>query len=732
MAAHTEMSTTTRDPPADFPAIPNTLNGAVYRDTAPPSTIPYYTPYLGLRARFSQVWFNRWTILLALILCRVLLAISDINYDISRAKEEALTACTSVENIGSAMASMPHYMSTGVNALAADGVTKAVGALMDGLMLTVTGVEEILVFVVNMYTSTYLCLITMAVGGSLEAGIEMIEKVGAFMNQSIGSITDDMSSAVSGFESTLNGFLKDLDIGSIFGSSNSPPTIDLSSQINELKTIKIDPTTMDADLTKLNNSIPNFSQVQNLTNSVLEFPFEFAKKAMNDSIANYTFDHSIFPVAPKQALTFCSDNSSINDFFNDLVKVVLLTRKIFIIVLVILMVIVMIPMAYREIWRWKTMQQRSTLLQKHAFDPMDVISIASRPYTTTAGIKAASYFKDTKRQILIRWWFSYAFSLPAIFVLSLALAGLISAFCQFIVLKVIEKEVPGLAQEVGAFADVVVNALNNASEAWAVSANGVIESTNAKVNSDVFGWVNVTTGAVNNTLNTFVDEMTKELNATFGGTVLYQPIMEVINCLIGIKIAGIEKGLTWVSDNAKVTFPEFRTDVFSLGAAASIAGNSSATDSFLSSPGDVTADDITSAIVKVSNKLEAQILQESIISAAILAVFVLNMFIGLCYVIFQSCMRDKTRAEGGPVGYTGDNRAPVSPRNTAGDGLSRFPEFGGPVSSVHPQTSSDEMWAAGASGNEKYGTTGHRSVEAAYKPGHERTSSYGYLSDEKQ
>jgi hypothetical protein len=401
----------------------------------PPSTLPYYTPYLGLRARLSQVWINRWTILLALIICRLLLAISDINYNIARAKEEALQACTSVENVGSAMASMPHYLSQGVNALAADGVTKAVNALMDMLMLTVTGVEEILLFVINMMTSTYVCLITLAVSGSLHVAIDMIEKVGDFMNKTIGDLTGDMTKTLGSFESTLNSFLSNLDIPSFLGGSSDPPSVDLSPQIAALNSIQVDPTTMDSELTKLNASIPTFAQVHNFTNNAIRTPFEFVKQAMNASVASYTFDKNVFDVAPKQALTFCSDNTAINDFFDGLVKVIMKARTIFIIVLTILAVLVCIPMAYREIWRWRHMQQRSILLQKHAFDPMDVIYIASRPYTTTAGIKAASRFKSTKRQILTRWFFAYATSLPALFVLALGLAGLISCLCQYIVLK---------------------------------------------------------------------------------------------------------------------------------------------------------------------------------------------------------------------------------------------------------------------------------------------------------
>lgn len=56
-----------------------------------------------------------------------------------------------------------------------------------------------------------------------------------------------------------------------------------------------------------------------------------------------------------------------------------------------------------------------------------------------------------------------------LFVLALGIAGSLSCLFQWIVLRKVQKEVPILANEVGHFAEVVVNALNNASEAWAKS-----------------------------------------------------------------------------------------------------------------------------------------------------------------------------------------------------------------------------------------------------------------------
>ncbi|KAE8452865.1 hypothetical protein EG329_013137 [Mollisiaceae sp. DMI_Dod_QoI] len=730
-----------RIPPQNFPAVPSSLNAGDVemrnwnsQEEARYSTLPQYTPYLGLPARLSQVWINRWTILIILIICRLLLATKDLNNDLASAKAEALSACTSVENVGSAMASMPHYLSEGVNALAADGVTKAVNGLMDMLSLAVTGVEEIVLFYINMLTSTYVCLITLVVSGSLHVAIQMMEDVANFMNKSIASITGDMAGDLTSFQNGLNSFLSDINIGGLLGSSKSPPTINLTSQIASLQHITIDPTQFDSDLAKLNSSIPDFAQVHNFTNNVIQTPFEMVKGLINSSMAAYTFDKSVFPVPQKQALTFCSDNPAINDFFDGLTKVVFDARKIFIIVLTIIAILVCIPMAFRTIWGYGTMVARSKVIEKRAFDPLDVIYIASRPYTTTAGLWVSDKVHGSKVKILTRWLIAYATTLPALFVLALGVAGLLSCFFQYIVLKAVEKEVPILVHEIGDFADVVVDALKNASTAWALGANAVINSTNTKVNDDVFGWVNTTTTALNDTLNAFSDEMTLALNATFGGTILYEPVTGLYECLIGLKIATFEKVITWVQDNAHVTFPEFQTDVFSLGAEASIAPNASSSDSFLSTPGNSTTDQITTAIIKVTTKVEEAIRQEAIIAGCLVGVWFVVVLMGLARVLFALFSRDKTHAEGGPVGYTSDNRPPLSPRAPNRNEPSTFPEFGGPESSVYPTRSAEEMWPApDYPGDEKMvGAVGHGNVEASVAPGYERTSSYGYMADVKR
>ncbi|KAK6428742.1 plasma membrane fusion protein prm1, partial [Oleoguttula sp. CCFEE 5521] len=204
-------------------------------------TEPYLTPYLGLRARLSQTWINRWTVLLLLVLIRTLFAIASLDDNLGTARKQALGACTSVENVGSAMASMPYYMSQGVNELTVRGLEKAVNGLMQMLVMSVTAVEEIIVFIINLLTDTYMCLITLAVGGSLHVAISVAEDVGNLLNSTVQSIGDELGDAAGDLQKGINGLMSDFSkIGSLFtGKAPTPPKVDFSGEITKLNSIQL-------------------------------------------------------------------------------------------------------------------------------------------------------------------------------------------------------------------------------------------------------------------------------------------------------------------------------------------------------------------------------------------------------------------------------------------------------------------------------------------------------------
>lgn len=526
------------------------------------------------------------------------------------------------------MASMPYYMSQGVNELTARGIENAINGLMQMLLMSITAVEEIVVFIINLLTSTYVCLITLAVSGSLHVAVSVAEDVGNFLNSTVKDVGKDLGSVATDLQNGINGFMSDLDnIGSLFtGEKPTPPKVDFTSEITTLNSLEL-PAGYDQGLQKLNGSIPTFAEVNNFTNNAIKIPFEEVKKLLNESLPKHTVNSSLFPVPAKEKLTFCSDNDGINDFFDDLVHIELLAKKIFLATLITLAILAMVPMAYRELRRWRFMQERAQLIKTNAHDPMDAVYLASRPYTSSFGLMLASKFKSPRRKALIRWSVAYATTVPALFVLSLAVAGLLGCLCQYILLKSIDKEVPALTYQVGNFSDKVIMQLNNASEQWATGTNGIISAKNAKINDDVFGWVNTTTGAVNDTLNVFVDGMMDVLNVTFGGTILYTPILDVLNCLVILKIQGIEKGLTWVSDHAHIDFPLMESDIFNLGTTEKVSGSQA--DILASGPGEGAANEIVDAVLHVTHALYKAVRQEAIISTCVLAIWFIIAFIGI-------------------------------------------------------------------------------------------------------
>ncbi|KAF9878460.1 plasma membrane fusion protein prm1 [Colletotrichum karsti] len=709
-----------------YPAVPDSLRSdslemAELRKTqqARADTSPYITPYLGLSARLSQIWINRWTILLLLVLARIIILIASLNDNVDEANAKALSACTKVEDIGSAMASMPHYLSVGVNELSAKGIEKTMDGMVAVLGLVITGVQNLIIFVINMMTSMYTCLITAFIHGGLDVASDVTKKVTDAMNKAVGAITDTIDDKAKSLQDGINkaaDAIEDSILGKVLPDF---PKVDFTGPVSELRDVKIDTSGFVGDLNKLNDDLPTFEEVQNMTAQAISFPFNLLKQTINEAYQGYKFDRSIFPVAQKQALKFCSTNNNISEFFTNLREKITKARIIFIVVLSVLAILVIAPMAWFEIMRWRRERKHAQIISNGQYDSLDVVYIASRPVTASYGIKIASHFKG-KRQIMVRWAIAYATSLPALFVLALAIAGFFSCLCQYIILKAVEREVPALANQVGNFAGEVVTTLEGVSKEWADDVNGVVLNTQNEINHDLLGYVTNATSAVNDTLNTFTSTMTTGLETVFNGTILINPIKDVVRCTIGLKVEAVQKGLTWVHDHSQISFPTFANDTFSLGAQESVSGDSDL-NTFLASPSSVTTDEVTGAVTHVTNWLERGIIQEALISTGILLVYVIIVLIGVIRALVGMAMPDKGRAEGG-LKYTGDDRPPMTPRSPprSHGNDSRFPQFGSDASAVeddhHPRDFRDEKTVKKTSMG-----------RAQPMEGHERASSYGHF-----
>ncbi|KAF3050387.1 plasma membrane fusion protein prm1 [Didymella keratinophila] len=544
---------------------------------------------LGRSERLSQVCLNRWTILLLLVLARILFAIQDARSSLATARREALEGCAQVESIGSSIASMPNYMAAGVNDLTARGLEHAVGALAATLDMAVTSVEQIVLFVVHMMTSTYLCLITLAARGSIKAVADVSSDMAEQLQQSIGEITSSLDDASATLSKALADLQKKLDKVPL-ASDWKLPSADLTDQISRLKSLELSSGLRDG-VDKLGDSVPTFEEAQGYVDDLIKVPFEHAREGIQ-AMGALRFNRTLLPVPQKQQLEFCSKSSSISDFFDDLLRITVQARTIALSVLIPLAVLLCIA---------------------------EVCVIMSRVNVHRPRVLISRSSSTAKRR---DWLFAYATTPLMLFVLSLGVAGLLACLLQFALMKVIERATPSLTRQVVDFAEDTVRSLNRTSLAWSVGATDAIRTLDEQINKDVFGFVNATTTAVNSTLDAFVEQTNRELNSTLGGTVLRDPVQEVLRCLVGLKIASFQNGLTWVQEHAHISFPDVRNDTFTLGALDQLGGSDSAAD-LLSNADGKAGDAITAALHRAVDKLATHIRDEAVVFSSLVGLWLL-------------------------------------------------------------------------------------------------------------
>ncbi|ELQ33185.1 hypothetical protein OOU_Y34scaffold00992g1 [Pyricularia oryzae Y34] len=153
--------------------------------------------------------------LFILVLARLVMLISGLNDNITDAKEKALSACTKVEDIGSAMASMPHYLSHGVNKLAVESISREVRGTVNMLLLVLTIVENIIYFAINFHIGTYVCLIAAFIHGVFDVGIDAADAMAGQMSNAIGKITEGLNDEVNKFQSTINDLIISGSLGDL-------------------------------------------------------------------------------------------------------------------------------------------------------------------------------------------------------------------------------------------------------------------------------------------------------------------------------------------------------------------------------------------------------------------------------------------------------------------------------------------------------------------------------------
>jgi hypothetical protein len=173
------------------------------------------------------------------------------------------------------------------------------------------------------------------------------------------------------------------------------------------------------------------------------------------------------------------------------------------------------------------------------------------------------------RYTRLQWFFNYIFHPPAMACFLIGVIGLLSIEIQLFAVGILVSKYEARSASTAAdFSNVIATSINasmfNQSATYANQVNGQMDAIQATINGGVFGWVNVTTVTLNDTVNAFYSDIQDAVTTVFNNTILEAPAQDFIRCLIGSKVVAIEQALTFLHDNLKIDVPRVNDSVLVL------------------------------------------------------------------------------------------------------------------------------------------------------------------------
>ncbi|KAG8823180.1 plasma membrane fusion protein prm1, partial [Serendipita sp. 400] len=165
-------------------------------------------PYLTTAQLISLAAFASPIISLLFVLFR-LRASSDVaQQSVNEAKSSLQASCLAAERAASVGASLPRYLAQGVNEQITDGVRATMEGVRIGLTLSLTATEALIEFCIDLYRSTFLCLLELVIRGGLSVLIASVSEITSFVNNTLSSITSgiagDIQSANNAIQAAVN------------------------------------------------------------------------------------------------------------------------------------------------------------------------------------------------------------------------------------------------------------------------------------------------------------------------------------------------------------------------------------------------------------------------------------------------------------------------------------------------------------------------------------------------
>lgn len=500
------------------------------------------------------------------------------------------------------------------------------------LMTIITIIKLLIVFYIDIFLGTYICILTAAIGGTVDFALDSTQLVLKSANETIISVSEDIQDGLNGLLKVINTLLSGVDkVKSFFTNQETDPTeyVDkVNLSIKALQNIRI-PNSVLTDIDNFKDKVPDFNELQN-TSKLVSKPFEIITQELNElaHFKNITLDQ--LKLASTSPVNFCSNSLDIDKFYSNLAKKVQFTSNIIIIVLLIMAMFAIASLVIVEYFKWRKSQRmiNEILADKNQESYFVLTRNIMNKYNSSLIYYIERFVTiPPSRKDNLYWLLSYITTSYSLTVLIIGLAGLFTVMLQFIILQIILKSFKSLTTELTGFKTQIITLMDNATSSYIKETNSYIGSQQKLMNDELFGNIRTASTSVNSTINDFLMKMNTTINSVFANTPFSKPVNTLVYCTIGRKLIKIEQGLTWIVENLSISLPQLPknlTEDFMTNYSKDNHGIHKLTDN------------VTSGITLLLDTYKKSLLIELYISSAILGIWILQIIIGLTLIWYRS------------------------------------------------------------------------------------------------
>ncbi|CCD25747.1 pheromone-regulated protein PRM1 NDAI_0F04290 [Naumovozyma dairenensis CBS 421] len=326
------------------------------------------TTYLQLNDRLSQIWINKYTLVLLLAMVKLFFFSRSIQNAMLSSQNYIISNCETIDSIYSKVTdNTPHYLGIMGNYLLDKTMEETIKATLKTLSLLVYASEELLTFVIDLYLGTYACLAVSAIDGTVDVATNTTEKLIGVVNSTVVTLANDLDDGLDDISKFINKIIEaaskvenfftgDDDEDNSSDGSDDIKKVNLT--ISAIRDLKI-PSSINDKLEELSAKTPDFAEVKNKTKSLVSIPFEQVRKEIKsvnatEIMANKSMLY-VPPIVNDNGLPngICSSNKpEIENFYKVLLHSLKITTIVLIVLMIVAAVVVLVPIAWNEYRLW--------------------------------------------------------------------------------------------------------------------------------------------------------------------------------------------------------------------------------------------------------------------------------------------------------------------------------------------------------------------------------------------